>query len=491
MAQPEKAIIRSLFDPEIVLDTIDIGDVDNASYRGGPEVPQTEQLGGDLGVRYPYITINGYVFQLQEIIEMRIDSNSLIPTIYLEVQLAGSGAFSSQAFPKDGDLINLFVRARNDVWKPIRNDYIITGVDQSGGDTDGSGSRIVFNGTLFIPGLYDEEIRSYEGTSFEVLQKIAQELKLGFATNESSTADEMIWICPNENYSEMIQHIQGSMWKDDQSFYLIFIDVYYHLNVINVNNQFSDGSEIDTALMDQLSRDTFFKAAEGPQEEYQKEAPKCFINFDRFQNTPNYIVEYQVRNNASEISQRHGYKTQVSLFDMNSLEPWEFDIDPINTAGSGQDKIILKGRGNPKGVTPNADFWKTQNKRRYLGVQYSKPEHNVHDKYLYAKLFHSRNNLELDKLYIEIETEGFNLNIYRGERIPCIFMVQEKDPQQQQFTRADDQDIDPEYSDPTVSQFYSGYYMLGGMTFEYSQGKKNAAYLHQKITLRRREWPMP
>lgn len=492
MAQPEKSIIRSLQDPEIVLDTIDIKDTDMGTLRGGEAVEQTHQLSGDIGVSFPYVTVNGYVFQSEEIIKMVIDQNGLIPVINLEVTLSGSGVFSSQAYPKDGDLISIYIRARNDVFKPIRNDYIITGVSSAGGNTSGQGSTIRFSGTLFIPKLYDEEVRSFKGTSFDALQKIATDLKLGFATNESSTADEQIWICANENYIDWITHIQGSMWKNETSFFSVFIDVYYHLNVINVNNQFSSGFEIDNAILDLLARPSSFVSGDGEPIDYQQETPKVFSNLQQYQGSVNYIEEYKVTNNASNISKKHGYKTQVTIFDMNSLEPWDFDVDPMNTEGSGQDKLILKGRPNPKGETPNADFWQTQIKRRYLGVQYSQPEHNVHDKYLYSKIFNHRNNLELDKMYITLTIEGINFNIYRGERIPAIFMGQEKDLQKGQFDRGDDQEpLNPNDPDATLDRFYSGYYMIGGMTFEYSFGKKSSPYIHQEITLKRREWPMP
>jgi hypothetical protein len=175
---------------------------------------------------------------------------------------------------------------------------------------------------------------------------------------------------------------------------------------------------------------------------------------------------------------------------MNSQSPWEFDIDPINTEGSGENKLILKGRSNPTGNTPNADFWKTQVKRRYLGIQYTKPEHNVHDKYLYAKLFNDRNNLELDKLYITIITEGINFNVYRGERTPCFFMNQD-DMQQQQFNRGDNETLQLEDMDPTVNNFYTGYYMLSGYILKYNKTQEGQRRFNAEYVLKRREWPVP
>jgi hypothetical protein len=492
MAQPEKAIIRSIFEPTIALDVIDIHDIETGTYAGAKPKPQTEKkLTGDLAVRYPYITINGYIFQDAEIDDMTIDSTGFIPTISLNVVMSGSGTFVGQAMPKDGDIISVFIRSRNDVFKPIRNDYVITGVNTDGGDPNGRAMNISFSGTLFIPGLYDEDTRSFEGTSFETLKKIATDLKLGFATNENATADSQIWLCPNENVEEWIKHIHGSMWKDDRSYYIIFIDVYYHMNVINVNNQFSDGYEIDTAILDTLMKPSLTDVITEPLE-VQQEAEKVFSNIDHFKGGASFIKEYKVTNNSSRISKNHGYKTLVTIFDMNSQSPWEFDIDPMNTEGSGSNKIILKGRPNPSGNLPNTDTWKTQIKKRYLGIQYSKPEHNVHDKYLYAKLFNDRNNLELDKLFITIVVAGINFNVYRGERTPCFFM-NENDPQQQQFNREDGVELDDNDMNPTVNNFYTGYYMLSGFKFNYNliNDDEGVRKFSSEYVLKRREWPVP
>jgi len=489
MAQPEKAIVRSLFDPQIQLDVMTIKDSDkNTGSLSANE--NTYQISGDIGVRYPFAKINGYVFESEEIEKMEISCIGFIPTIRLRCVIR-SGAFAGQGVPKDGDIISIMLRSKNDALKPIRNDYIITSVDTMGGNTNAQAKTFIFDGRLFIPGMYDENIRSFEGTSFAALQKIATDLKLGFATNESSTDDDQIWICPSENYEQWMMHISNSMWKDDKSYFRVFIDQYYHLNVVNVSNQFSDGFEIDLAITDYLFKPASRQPSpDGDLKDTQEEVAKVFNNIEQFKGSAFYITNFEIVNNSSTISKNNGYMTAVTFFDMSSLQPWELMIDPINTPGSGTNKLILKGRMNPTGDRPNADFWKTQIKKRYIGIQYSKPEHNVHDRYLYAKLFNDRNLKELEKLYVKIDVEGINFNVYLAERIPVFFMNQD-DNAQQEFNREDGVELDATDKDPTPNQFYNGYYMLYGLKIKYDTGNYDVPYFHTEYELRRREWPAP
>ena len=154
MPQNEKSIIRSLLKPSIELDDIIVDDLfegssPNLDARVGGKTGR--QIHKDLGTDYPLLTINNYVFKMEEILEFRLIAEGFIPTIYLKVALTNSGVFKSQSFPKDGDILSIFIRAKNDAFKPIRNDYLLTTVNAGKGGAEGLGSTIEFRGELFIP----------------------------------------------------------------------------------------------------------------------------------------------------------------------------------------------------------------------------------------------------------------------------------------------------------------------------------------------------
>ena len=517
-AQNERSIIRSKLSPRIELDELSLVDVfvgSNPIQGKDPAKGSSNQVQNQLGITQPFIQVNDYVFKNEELLECEIDATGFLPTVRISVTMKSTNAFKSHAMPKDGDIINLFIRAKNDTFKPIRNDYIITSVDSSPGGADGFGSTFVLRGELFIPRMKDEVFRSFNGSSWQALFNTAKELGLGFASNEDATQDEQVWICAGDSLETFMQDTALRVWKDENSFFKIFIDVYYHLNFINVNNQISmDGSEnVETAILDSVG-------AQGLTPERNKDitdqaavSAKFLTNIETLSGTNAYVQTYRVINRSSEVSRLFGYKNFVVFYDSKSKQKWSIFIDPIITKGAEQNKIILKGRPYPKkanGTGQSEDYWKTQNNYYWEGVQYK----NVHDHYILAKYQNDRNLQELSKLYIEAQVTRWNPNIYIGEKIPMVFYTSPTDLTKKNRELVGDQkDTDnvTVSSIPTVDHFYSGFYMVNGMKITYVQNSATTNIVSnedkalqagssaatsgpgffQTFVMTRREWPTP
>jgi hypothetical protein len=493
-------------DPAIPLDSIEIYDADygtnkNSSMEGEPrDYKETKNV----GTNFPYIEINNYVFNQDEILNFSIDYTGFLPKVSFKVFVKGK-TFPSGAIPKDGDLASVFIRALNDTFKPIRNDYRITSVTSKGADSEGMYGAYTINGELFVPHLYDEVVVSYKGTSYNVLKEIARELKLGFASNDTATADEQTWISPRTDYREYILSIADHAWKDEQSFFDVFIDVYYNLNFVNINNQFSEDTNVDLALLTNLRiTDTMGgETTEKQLTELTGQTSKILTNWPDYKGTPGFIHRYNVSNKSNQVSQAYGYKTYTQFFEQNSEQYWSIYVDPLNTEGAGGNKIILKGRTTKPG-TPSEDYWKTQARHVWMGIQYTAPEGNAHEKYNYAKLWNDRNNVELEKITINIDLERGNFNLYRGERIPLILFVMNDIRHQTILNSPEQEQPDAMYPSMILDRFYSGYYMIAGMSFSYSQDSpissmgmpteenpRNPPGFIHKVYLTRREWPTP
>jgi hypothetical protein len=489
MAQEEKSIIRSLLDPTLTLDEISFEDVEEGTSVKQDGVKRGEKVQQQMGDVYPLIKINDYTIAKDELEKMVIDTTGFIPEIYIKFTMGSSPNVAvTQSIPKDGDRMNVFVKARNDAFKPIRNDYLITNVETTkGADAQGHGSSIIVYGELFIPTFNDEIITSYNGTTFDVLQQIAEKLELGFASNEAETDDEQTWICANDNYKNFIKHICSSSWKDENSFFKCFIDVYYHLNFINVNNQFSDSIEIDDALIDTLTSTDAFES----EKSVQTKGKKIFSNAKGYAGTNNFIQNFRLINQSSETAKRYGYKMHCQFFEQNTLNSWDIFSEPLIVSGSADEKILLKGKAGE-------DFYKTQIKKRWAGLQYSLPEHNVHEKFLYARIHNLINNAELEKLKVEMHIARANFNIYRGERIPCIFMTTGDIPKAQAGGTPEEEEEGGEFKAagrPVLDKFISGFFMIHGMTFTYNtrnpDDPENRGNFIERVTVTRRAWPTP
>lgn len=513
MAQDEKTIIRSLLEPTIKIDLLELEDL----YTGTSDKLDANKKGVDggrqyqnqLGVDYPFITINNYVFDTSEIIFFTINSTDFLPRISFTFKLTKSDTFRSQSYPKDGDVVSIFIRAKNNAFKPIRNDYIITDVISGAGGVENSGGTTTISGELFIPRIKEQVIKSYKGTSFEVLQKVSKELGLGFATNETSTADSMSWLCAGSTWEEYIHQIASASWKDTNSFYKVFIDVYYHLNFVNMNNQLEGDGQLAAGILDSAIMKDFYSNDKGTAEKAQTTTGKFLSTIDSLSGTNMFIQGYKTINNSSAIHEAFGYKYNVQFFDMKSLKYWNLFVDPKTSDGAEKKKIILKGRTFPKkedekkdGKSPSEQtYWMTQNQYVWKGIQ----SRNVHDKYIFATAHNQRNLLELQKLYLEVRITRWNPNIYLGEKVPLILISQmdvTKATQDAQGEDAKISDVSP--GEPAVlDQFYSGYYVVDGMTITYSQDnspyeqgtgvnpQNTAPAYFQVFVMTRREWPTP
>lgn len=507
--QKESSIIRSLLDPVIQLDELALYDLDTGTSTASESTKTKGQIkdtqtSKDLGTNYPFIEINNYVFNINEIESFEIDYSGFLPIINLSVGVVGK-VFGSEAMPKDGDRMAVFIRAKDDTFKPIRNDYRITSVRASGANHEGMNAMYYLTGELFIPHLYDEVVKSYKGTSYEVLMQVAKDLGLGFSSNDTETQDSQVWINPRGDYYNFIRDVAEHSWKDQESFFNVFIDIYYHLNFVNVNNQFSEDTAVDLQLLINLKMTDSVGGQTNADrlKDGRGTVPKVLTNYVELKGSPAYIHHFNIENASNFISDKYGYKTYSQFFDQASEEYWSIWVEPLNTKGAGENKIILKGRTTKPG-SKKETFWKTQNRHKWEGILYAAPEGNSHDRYNYAKIWNERNLSELNKMKLRVELDRGNFNIYRGERLP-ILLLSTSDLQYQNIAAPPEQGQNtPAHPQPILDKFNSGYYMVDGMLFTYSpQGKTNSGDFPEPVTgrmppgfthtviLTRREWPTP
>jgi len=482
--------IASLFEPTIELDEQVMTDY---SYGSAGIDPSAYPANEFRGVDFPHINVNDYTFGAEEIMKFNIDCTGIVPKVFIKVVLATSGEFLSKSMPMDGDIVSVYVRGKDDLFKPIRNDYLITSVStMATQDTsaEGAGSIISIEGDLNIPGLYDETIFSEQGTSFEVMKKLAEQMGLGFATNEDNTDDEMNWICANDTKLEFMKHVTGAAWKDETSFFTFFIDMYYHLNFVNVNDLIT----YDASTLLALAENTMSGGQYGEEETGKGLMEKCFTNHSNQRSSNFYVNNFKPINNSSQISKNYGYALNTIFYDHIGKEEWQLQAKSLVTEGAESQKVLLRGRAND-------DSYNNQQKYNYVGIQYNHSElenSNVHENFYFARAHNMMNNLEMDKVNLEVKINKFNLNIYRYENVPAIFFVT-SDIKRMKELSDDEEQVDPTSDDPetvpiAVDRVYTGHYLVKGLTIVFSptgQESPQDSGITETLVLSRREWPSP
>lgn len=450
---------------------------------------------GGLGGSQPIIIINNYTFSSREIISMELSSTSFLPTISLTIKLE-TGIFISKHFPKDGDVVNVFIRSYNDVFKPIRNDYLITHIDTTGSkDKEGSQITLFIDGILNINYLFSEKCKSIKDkTSFEALLEISKDLKLGFASNETSTDDKMTWICPYDTYKNWIDNITMHAYKDNKSFFDSWVDFYYCFNFLNMNTVYSVSDAADS--VDGVMSSVHQSDHNADDNITHQKTQHHFSNAPTMEKTNYYYNSFEFINNSGEINIMNGYKRYVHFYDVTRRDIYSgkkekhdvLFIDPYSTDKVEEYKHMMKGRANE-------NYYKETNKRKWQGLQYSNVGgHNVHAYWKYAEFVNFQNLEFVDKMLLKINLPKPNYNIYRGQRLPLTCIITQ-DVERGKIAGSVGKD-DYKSLGMTVDRFLSANnYVIVGIKIIYTQiddGNHDVfGKIEQELYLSRREWEMP
>lgn len=464
--------IKKYFNPTIQLDAMEIIDTEFGSDGSGTE-DKNFQLSKTLGDFSPFVMINGMRFDTKLISYFELDLSGFLPKIVVTIQEVG-GIFQSKHFPKDGDLISVYMRSRSLDFKSIRNDFRILDIPpRPSEDSQGENNKFTISGILNVPGIHSEKMAYYQGTSFQVLQTIARELGLGFASNDDSTNDDMVWINPADSVLKFVtEDVVAHAYKSDRTFYTAFVDQYYYLNLVEVNSLIVHDMEPELVKTVRTSAEDFYKS-DTPIEAETKAL--VLTNNTTAMDTPNFITKYAPINNSGNISLKNAYRRVLQQYNKGDRSRIEYFIETLTTDGS-DDKVILKGREDED----HTQFVKY----KYLGQQIND---NMHANYLHAMVQNYQNLTELTKVGITLVLPDMNPALYKFQPVPVI-IVNKGNMNRVGLTR--DASQTNEQNDPTgtMDQFLSGVYLLTNLRYIYSFTTKK--FMHQ-VTGFKRELDAP
>jgi hypothetical protein len=471
--------------------TIKLSPIQEDNYKDEKKsVPDTEKV---LGSSTPLIRINTFKIDSDSIIKFKINSVDFIPT--LELSFADTTYQFEGDFPKDGDLVEIYIRSRNNnKFKKIRIDFDITNI--TGRVSSEGGPIYSIKGIMRIPDIFSEQqVSLTEDTSYNHLLEICDLVSLGFASNDTKTDDKMPRFNPNNTIKDFIKKTIDTCYKDDESFFTSYIDLYYYLCFVNVNTLFSMDTELEDGTFDSITTLVQDKDSNGEEGVVGK---ILFTNHIKYAETTNYIQEFALFNNSGEIWMSNGYKRYSQFMDMDNFQFQSFFVDPITTDGAESEMVLLKGR---KGD----NSYERQNKYVYLGRMYStENEGNLHPNYHFAKILNYQNNAELNKMGLTIKLTDISSNIFRYKRIPVEIYRDKKNSSLQSKMAMEQADKernresneqskeDPEQKYDRAEQwtrdgFLSGFYVVR----DYSILWDKTDGFTQVVNLIRREWPVP
>lgn len=397
-------IIQTL-DPKITPPMLDVLDLETDGSKNKIRDPKITGYAQKLGKNAPFVKIGNARISPNNVLSMIVNQDSIIPTIQLGI-LDDTGTLTSVSYPRITPLITVYVASNHPKLKSFSQTFLITGVHSI--PLDGYLVRYEFTGELYIPSLTGNFIKSYgKLTSAKALRKIAEELGLGFATNEDSTNDEMAWINPNLNYKAFIKQIADHAYKNETTFFDCFIDRYYVLNFINVEKQFNRDNEVDYGYPS-IAQDAIDdrRSDSDKQEGNDLQIPIILTNSSYRQRDSDFqIIEYSMLGDNGRILKNSGFRKRIFLYRHGETDPVKnWYAEPLSTPDDGSGKIHQ---------TPELEDFVNNDVVKWMGTDYG----NSHSNYKFAKIVNSHNQEETEKNQLRIVVPGFNQNIIRGSRV--------------------------------------------------------------------------
>jgi hypothetical protein len=407
-----------------------------------------------------------------------------------------SGAFSGRYFPRRNPLLKLYVKSNNPETKMIRGDYLVESIVGSPTNNTYTGSNqeniYTITGSLFIPGLYGDTIKALPKLkSIDALKKIATDLKLGFATNEESTNDEMTWINPNSTVANFIKNITDRAYKNETSFFTSFIDVNYILNFINVEKVLGAETKVfqyavagDVTSQTNLSNLDATTTTDNKEKNYQFFDVELNSSRKRSGSALN-IVEYSMYSNHGEVLSTQAYKKQINWHDraeyLNTGKYLSFYHEPLSKREVVNNQVLYQ-----KPMLNN--FTEGEQSARWLGIDYN----NGHTNYKFAKLLNLHNLTELTKNYLVVKIPSMNQNVIRGVKVRVVIknLKSADDPRNMQ---TDDNIKEVPGAEATTQESYdyylSGLYYVKDVIYEYDAlSELDNTKMSTTLVLAKREW---
>jgi hypothetical protein len=486
-----ESIILTKIDPKLTPPSLDILDFEKPDGDVQRE-PDRTGYAAELGKKSPLIKIGNARIPSTDIISASIYYDELIPKIHVSI-FDPSGTFTSVTFPKKNPLLTIYIARSHSQLNELCQTFLITDVQSM--PVSPSITRYDFHGELYIPKLNGNFVKSYPNmTSQEALQQIARELEIGYASNEETFDDTMTWINPNLNYKAFIKMIADHSFKNKDTFFECFIDRYYKICLVNVENQlkpFDSDKDIplgyaatSTEYVDlSLAKD----ATEGLSLDVQ--VPIILTNGSNIGPGSDFtIVEYSMISENGSILQRSGFRKRLQMYqhgEEEALKDWF--VEPLSTVSSNGDQVHQ---------TPDlTDYTDDGNEIvKWMGTDYG----NSHLSYKYAKLVNHHNREETEKNLLRVKLDGINHNISRGARVAVDIygdrLKRASDDAAKDELAIEDSQQDPEKTGrDTMSalikdEYLSGAYYVKSISYHYNAAAEPRQSFSTVMMLSRRSW---
>ncbi len=362
------------------------------TFDAGNSKSHANEIKNTLGYM-PFVSYNGIQIEPNYIISFSMSVEELLPTVKITFEDQW-GLMNDRGTPLDDSKITVFISSRTPAIKSIYMQFKITSFSNVG-------NTYVLNGICNINRMFLRKFEAYSNmSSFKCLQEFAKRAGLGFNSNITESDDKMTWINPGMKGLEFVKDVIAKSYRSDSSFIWCYIDPYYNLNYIDVEEAFKIDISSDIGIHTVgLNNIEDFK-------DDNKIINLMLTNDKSMSDSNHYFESWTLINNSTSISLEKGYLNKVKFYDINTLNFNIFDIDSITSEG---DKTIIM-----KASPQDEEYFNEHVTTTYVGKLDSA---NMHKNYNYSIVQNKQNIEDVQKIAIRLNMPSPNFNLYRFQKV--------------------------------------------------------------------------
>lgn len=384
---------------------------------------------------------------------VKLHNSKFLPEIELSC-FDSKGVFFTDFYPYDHDtLLSIFVKSNSESTMPIRMDFRVTEFETSRSQGNTYTLKYLIKGILDVDELHFTRYESRKGKSYDILKKLSEELKLGFATNVQGSDDEMIWINPSETYINYISNITKYSFINEKSFIWTFIDFFYNLNYVDINKEMNE----------------FNKTEEGTQtnpatvkNDEESTANLYLTNKPAFNTTNRYIAKFNLVNKSFGVNLEKSYRFKATWFNKGENKNYRQFLVDIESEGKPI-KPLYDYESNIYNENINDEY--------FIGKL---DINNVHKNYALAKVTNQFNLENIGKLKMIVILNQINFDIKRFQNLKVeIYNINDMLSERSADKPATE----------NINEKLSGYWLVTGINYLY----RKSGGVEQEVTLMRRD----
>lgn len=411
----------------------------------------------------PLMYINGVQIENQNIKKLKLINNNIFPSIEITFIDTSSELLKNDKFPADNIIVSIYKKATLSLLRDIKMDFKIINFQTIKGEDN----QLLFKlkGILNVDELYLSNFESYKGSSYDTLELLSKEMKIGFASNIISTDDSMAWINPGNYRQDFIKSIINNSYIDETTFLIGYIDFFYIFNYVDIDKQLTEdiSTQENAGDSEQMGKGI----------ESEPEPLPTILSNNKDTKTENlFIDKYTVFNKSTYVNIESGYRSMFTTYKKTENNIKRFLLDSFSEDDGNS--VVLKG--NPD--NDNDILYNESIKEIWMGKSDS---YNVHDNYLKTSLQNQNNLKYLQKLKIVVKLKKPNYSFYRFQKI---LLELYNYSNMEETDKVENKLGEPGENDTKLIDNLSGEWLITAINIEFSTKEGNI----QEITLVKREF---